>query len=155
DIDESRGEVEEPDEAPRLAAALAGQVGADVSELEGVENADLKAQHDSALEVYVPFVLDGRVVGAFEIYQDLAPCRRIRPLGWGAVRGGLALLRLSLLAVVRGAAVLIRRQQADAAAQEVRYRVLVEHLPVIAYTAALDDTSSTLYVSPQLEAILG
>ena len=38
---------------------------------------------------------------------------------------------------------------------ETQYRALVEQIPVITYTAALDDASTTLYVSPQVESILG
>ena len=38
---------------------------------------------------------------------------------------------------------------------ETRYRALVEQIPAITYTAALDEASTTLYVSPQIEAILG
>jgi len=38
---------------------------------------------------------------------------------------------------------------------EARYRTLVEQIPAIVYTAAIDAASSTTYVSPQVEAILG
>lgn len=38
---------------------------------------------------------------------------------------------------------------------EAKYRTLVEQLPTITYTAALDEASTTLYVSPQVEQILG
>jgi PAS domain S-box-containing protein len=38
---------------------------------------------------------------------------------------------------------------------EIKFRTLVEHLPAITYTAALDETSATLYISPQIENILG
>lgn len=38
---------------------------------------------------------------------------------------------------------------------EVKYRTLVEQIPAITYTAALDKTSTTLYISPQVENILG
>jgi PAS domain S-box-containing protein len=38
---------------------------------------------------------------------------------------------------------------------EAQYRTLVEQIPAITYTAALDDASTTMYVSPQIEAILG
>jgi PAS domain S-box-containing protein len=38
---------------------------------------------------------------------------------------------------------------------EQKYRLLVEQLPAITYTAALDQASTTLYVSPQVEEILG
>jgi PAS domain S-box-containing protein len=38
---------------------------------------------------------------------------------------------------------------------EQRYRLLVEQLPAITYTAAMDEASTTLYVSPQVQQILG
>jgi len=38
---------------------------------------------------------------------------------------------------------------------EQKYRMLVEQLPAITYTALLDETSTTLYVSPQTQEILG
>ncbi len=36
-----------------------------------------------------------------------------------------------------------------------RYRALVERIPLVTYTAAPDEVSSTLYVSPQIEQLLG
>src|SRR5262245_31171379 len=38
---------------------------------------------------------------------------------------------------------------------EAKYRLLVEQIPVITYIDAVDDRSSTLYISPQVESILG
>jgi PAS domain S-box-containing protein len=38
---------------------------------------------------------------------------------------------------------------------EARYRALVEQVPAITYTAELDGESTTLYISPQVEALLG
>jgi PAS domain S-box-containing protein len=38
---------------------------------------------------------------------------------------------------------------------ETKYRSLVEQLPVIAYMARLDETRSPLYISPQVQSILG
>jgi PAS domain S-box-containing protein len=38
---------------------------------------------------------------------------------------------------------------------EQRYRLLVEQVPAITYTAALDEASTTIYVSPQIEQIIG
>ena len=38
---------------------------------------------------------------------------------------------------------------------EAKYRTLVEAIPAISYIATLDETSTTLYVSPQVEPILG
>lgn len=38
---------------------------------------------------------------------------------------------------------------------EAKYRTLVEQIPMITYITPLDKTSGTLYISPQVEAILG
>jgi two-component system sensor histidine kinase UhpB len=38
---------------------------------------------------------------------------------------------------------------------EARYRALVEEIPAVTYTAALDETSTTLFVSPQISDLLG
>jgi diguanylate cyclase (GGDEF)-like protein/PAS domain S-box-containing protein len=48
-------------------------------------------------------------------------------------------------------------QEAEAAerASEQKYRLIVEQMPVIVYTAALDDASSTLYISQGIERLLG
>ncbi|MFP5212445.1 MAG: PAS domain-containing protein, partial [Acidobacteriota bacterium] len=38
---------------------------------------------------------------------------------------------------------------------ETKYRTLVEQVPVITYAASLDERRTTIYISPQVEAILG
>ena len=38
---------------------------------------------------------------------------------------------------------------------EVRYRTLVEQMPVVTFLAALDGGDNELYVSPQIESLLG
>jgi PAS domain S-box-containing protein len=38
---------------------------------------------------------------------------------------------------------------------EVKYRTLVEQIPAVTYVAALDRASTTLYVSPQIETLIG
>ena len=91
--------------------ALQGHVEQEVSDLEGPENSALRATYDSALEVYVPVKLGGEIAGAYELYQDLRPVHAVRPVVWGAILGGFALLFIALLGVVQTAAVLIRRQQ--------------------------------------------
>jgi len=49
-----------------------------------------------------------------------------------------------------------RNKAADALSEsEATYRTLVEQLPAITYIAALDDASTTLYVSPQTKNLIG
>ena len=48
-----------------------------------------------------------------------------------------------------------RRAEQEARQSEARYRLLIEHAPSITYSAALDEIASTLYISPQVERLLG
>ncbi len=50
-----------------------------------------------------------------------------------------------------------RRKLVETSLQQsrLRYRTLIEQIPAITYTAALDETSTTLFVSPQVEQLLG
>jgi len=49
------------------------------------------------------------------------------------------------------------RKRAESALleSEEKFRRLVEHLPTVVYTNAIGDASSTIYVSPQIETLLG
>ena len=47
------------------------------------------------------------------------------------------------------------RFQEDLKRAEERYRNLVEQIPVVVYIDAIDDESSTIYISPQVENLLG
>jgi PAS domain S-box-containing protein len=49
----------------------------------------------------------------------------------------------------------IKHAQEQLRRAEAQYRTLVEQIPAITYTAAIDDESTTSYISPQIEAILG
>src|SRR5579859_1073625 len=103
-----RGEQVDLNSEDHLVAALQGRVEQEVSDLEGPENSTLHDAYQQALEVYVPVDLGGHIAGAYEIYQDLGPVRAVRPVVWGAILGGFALLLAALLAVVQAAAMLIR-----------------------------------------------
>ena len=48
-----------------------------------------------------------------------------------------------------------RRVEEKLLESEIKHRTLVEQLPAVTYTAALDESSTTLYISPQIEKILG
>ncbi|MEO5887672.1 MAG: PAS domain S-box protein, partial [Anaerolineales bacterium] len=48
-----------------------------------------------------------------------------------------------------------KRTQVALLESEARFRRLVEHLPTVVYMNALGDASSTVYVSPQIETLLG
>ena len=65
--------------------------------------------------------------------------------------GGLTLIILLLSVNI------LRRKRAEEKLHkaEAKYRTLVEQIPAITYIAALDRASSTLYVSPQMETIIG
>ena len=66
----------------RLAAALQGHLAAERSALDGAENGNLKGRFAEALEVYVPLTRDGRVIGAYAVYLDLASIQALRPVVW-------------------------------------------------------------------------
>jgi len=59
-------------------------------------------------------------------------------------------------AVVSFADVTERHDTARALAEaEARFRTLVEHMPAVVHISALDETASTIYMSPQVEGLLG
>jgi PAS domain S-box-containing protein len=48
-----------------------------------------------------------------------------------------------------------KRAEAQLRKAEARYRSLVEEIPAVTFVASFDETSKELYVSPQIEALLG
>ncbi|MBN1392202.1 MAG: PAS domain S-box protein [Sedimentisphaerales bacterium] len=48
-----------------------------------------------------------------------------------------------------------KKTQEDLRQAEAKYRTLVEQIPAVTYTSALDKTSTTIYVSPQIQQFLG
>ena len=80
-----------------LGAALGGSASAEITGLSGLENSDLAPRYGSALEAYVPCVLDGRVVGVYEFYTDLDAIRPIHAIVWSSTGLGFGLLLLGMV----------------------------------------------------------
>jgi DNA-binding CsgD family transcriptional regulator len=95
------GEVVPPDTVPLLAGALAGSVGTEFSALNDPDDADLRPQYDRALKVHVPLILDGQVVGAYQVYQNPSVLGPLQRLIYGAAMVLLALVLLLGSAVRR------------------------------------------------------
>jgi PAS domain S-box-containing protein len=94
--------------------------------------------------------LQGKPAGRLEVC-----CLEARP---EADEGPFLIEERRLLnAVARLTGRIAERLQAEEGLRqsEIKYRTLVEHIPAITYIAALDPSSTTTYVSPQVEAILG
>ena len=65
---------------------------------------------------------------------------------------------IELLRVMAGAIAEDVERRRRVSAEEIigdRYRSIVQHIPAVTYIDALDDAASTLYVSPQVEELLG
>jgi DNA-binding CsgD family transcriptional regulator len=95
-----RGKVVSPVTDELARSALGGTPSAAlVSVLGGLTTADLVDHYNSALEADVPVVMNGAVVGVYELYQDPAPLYALRPFIWalGLATGVifLALMRVA------------------------------------------------------------
>ena len=173
------GRVIGEDERAELSRALGGEAVQEVAPLnhEGGSGKDIEA-----LETWVPVYLaeGAEPAGALEIFQDYAPVaadirKTVTPIAL-ALALTLALLYAALLPILRQvtralenrhkrlaehAAELAkalderRRVEQRLSQAEQNYRSLVEQLPLAMYMDRLDETSSTIYTSPQIEAILG
>jgi PAS domain S-box-containing protein len=162
-----------------LAGVLSGRAVQRVTSLndQGGTGEDVKA-----IESYVPiFVGDStRPAGVLEVYEDYAPVaaevrETVTPI---AIAFGLALLFLyaALFPILHQitkvlenrhkrleehAAALARALEERRAAEarldtaERNYRKLVEQLPLVTYIDRLEERSPSVYMSPQIEALLG
>lgn len=120
DLASLRGQVVSPITDPLMQAALAGSPGSALVVLGGRTTADLVERYPNALAAAVPVVLDDRVVGVYELYEDAAPAQTVRFMAWVLV-GMFALTLLLLAAGVSRA--LSRRPPAYAAARPLHARV--------------------------------
>jgi diguanylate cyclase (GGDEF)-like protein/PAS domain S-box-containing protein len=62
---------------------------------------------------------------------------------------------LRAVALAMGAAVERQREAEDRRFSAQQYRSIVEHIPAITYVDALQDSAPTLFISPQVERVLG
>jgi PAS domain S-box-containing protein len=163
-------------EPAKLEAALGGGTLREV-----VNTADEQSRISrKTLEAFVPLLRDGRPIGALEINFDYAPVASyvrstMTPI---AIALALALLLLyaTLLPILRQVTrtldvrarrmsehadelrrALVEREQVEEklSAAEHGYRNLIEQLPLVTYIDHLDESSSSIYISPQAEALLG
>lgn len=98
--------------------------------------------------------------------RDGAPVLEIRPDVLGRRRSGATVpldLRVGTVNIDGRPRFLLqvrdlfeqRRREAPVRRAEARYRALVEQIPAVTFMAALDEGGNEMYVSPQIEALLG
>ena len=102
------------------------------------------------------FLVLGLIVGAIQIILTGGRVGTV----WPAEMRGLAPILLFTNAgatVALGVLLQARRRRSriaqDLAEREASFRTLTEQVPVVVYRAALDDTSSTLYISPAIRTL--
>jgi DNA-binding CsgD family transcriptional regulator len=101
DLASLRGQVVSPLADPLLAAALAGSAGAGITSLTRQQDADLGPRYGTAMEAYVPCILDGRVAGAFGFYTEPGLLWPIRWTIWTSVGLSLGALLCAIVALGR------------------------------------------------------
>lgn len=162
-----------------LAGVLSGRTVQRVTSLndQGGSGEDVKA-----IESYVPIFVgnSSRPAGVLEVYEDYAPVaaevrETVTPI---AIAFGLALLFLyaALFPILRQVTKVLENrhkrleEHADALARALEerraaearldtaqrnYRNLVEQLPLVTYIDRLEELSPSVYMSPQIEDLLG
>jgi len=124
----------------RVGEAVQGHVD-EVGELQR----RLFAEQDILSLVLVPVFTDGGWWG-FMGFDDCVEGRLFPPIEIEALRAAAGTL---------GAALRRERAQQALAEAEDRFRTLVEQVPATTHISRLDRTASTIYISPQVEALLG
>ncbi|HVS38491.1 MAG TPA: PAS domain S-box protein [Gemmataceae bacterium] len=141
------------------------RVNAQTERMFGYDRSELLGRQ---VETLVPEPLRDRHVGQRNGYIA-AP--HVRPMGQGLLLHGLRKdgqevpVEISLSPLQTDGGLLVvacirdisERKKAEAALRrmEARYRTLVEGIPAVTFMAALDESANELYVSPQIEELLG
>jgi PAS domain S-box-containing protein len=166
-------------EPHELENALNGQSGSEIAFLDEEAAGETRLK---VLEAFAPVRLPGerKPMGALELYHDYGPIAddvnsTVTPIG---VALGLAWILLygALFPILRQVTKALEQrnrslaQQADAYRQaldervqaerrlseaERNYRNLVEQLPLVTYVDELNEACSSIYISPQVEEMLG
>jgi diguanylate cyclase (GGDEF)-like protein/PAS domain S-box-containing protein len=114
------------------------------SDVDAIERADMDSE--SVLSTLtVPITVGGEWWG-FLGFDDGVTERRWTPTEVDA---------LMVAAGTLGAAIGRERAMTESVEAKERFRVLVEHAPAVVYIDGLDDTASTLYMSPRIEELVG
>ena len=100
DLASLRGRMISPLTDTLVRGALAGSPGAALVSLDNPETDDLLADYGSALEASAPLIINGEVVGVYELFQDPAPINALRAPVWGTA----AMLGVAFFVLVRVAA---------------------------------------------------
>jgi diguanylate cyclase (GGDEF)-like protein/PAS domain S-box-containing protein len=140
-----------------------GKVQSDVSTLSAAENTGERGLASKLLETYVPVTLSGTSTGpvqmVIEVYQDYASIQaqvnHLRNAVFYVLSLGLALLWVLLLPLMQRISQRMAKQNRALREADAKHRAVVERIPAITYTDAIDDEMSTTYISPQVESLLG
>ncbi|MEO8422632.1 MAG: EAL domain-containing protein [Actinomycetota bacterium] len=121
-----------------------GEVSGPVSELPECERRVLSGEGVGSVLAVPVFV--GADWWGFFGFDDRREAR-----GWSEVEPGA----LRAAAGALGAAIERQRIEETRRFAEQQYRSIVEHIPAVTYIAAVNEQASAVYVSPQIERILG
>jgi len=140
-----------------------GKIQTDVSTLTAAENAGERAMASKLLETYVPVTISGTSTGpvqmVIEVYQDYASIQaqvnHLRNSIFYVLLLGLAILWVLLLPLMQRISQRMAKQNKDLREAEAKHRAVVERIPAITYTDAIDDHMTAVYISPQVEELLG
>jgi DNA-binding CsgD family transcriptional regulator len=105
DLASLRGRMISPLTDGLVRGALAGLPGAALVSLDSPETDDLLADYGNAFQACAPVVINGEVLGVYELFQDPAPINGLRPPLWGTAAALAAaffvLLRLAPTLLLR------------------------------------------------------
>jgi diguanylate cyclase (GGDEF)-like protein/PAS domain S-box-containing protein len=115
-----------------------------LSDVGAIERADMEAENVLST-LTVPIAVGGEWWG-FLGFDDGITERR-----WTSTEVDALMVAAGTL----GAAIGRERAMSESIEAKERFRILVEHAPAVVYIDGLDDTASTVYISPRIEELIG